>query len=66
MLLILILKFNKLVYVWLHFFNLKVAGKYILVCKDYFLLFRLIYALYSFTHNFYASYKGLLSTRAVA
>ena len=43
-------------------FNLKVAGKCIVVCKEYTLLFRLIiYVLYSFTHILATFYMGLRS-----
>ena len=54
-------------HVLLHFFfNSKVAGKYIAVCKEYIFLFRLIiYVLYSFTHIFTTIYIGLLFTPTV-
>ena len=46
------------------FFQLfQVVGKYIVACKEYILLFRLIiYILYSFTHSFSTFYIGLLFT----
>ena len=41
-------------------------GKYIIVCKQYTLLFMLIiHILYSFTHTFSTLYVGLLLTRTV-
>ena len=47
-------------------FNLKVAGKYIVVCKEYILLFRLIiYVLYSFTATLSTFYIVLLFTPTV-
>ena len=48
-------------------FNLKVAGKYIVLHKEYILLFRLImYVLYSFICTFSTLYIGLFFARTVA
>ena len=49
------------------YFNLKVVGKYIWLCIEYILLFRLIiYSLYSSTCSFSTFYLGLLFTCTAA
>ena len=50
-----------------YIFQLVSSGQYIVVCKEYILLFRLfIYVLYSFTHTFSTFHIGLLFTYTVA
>ena len=47
--------------VYYTFLDSKVAAKYIMVCKEYILLFRLIiYVIHSFTHTFSTIYRAVL------